>query len=120
MSPGRATYQEEMWERITFGNQRIKKKAKTVKECSETKVANTLPGLMIELSTYRQDHLGSAGPRSTKVFFFGRRHDEWLKTEHGPESMVITLADPPPINYRIRMTVCRMYDRMTQYQHSSL
>lgn len=52
-----------MWERITFGNQRIKKKAKTVKECSEMKVSSSLPGLMIELSTYREDRLGA-------LFFF--------------------------------------------------
>jgi len=42
-------------ERITYGNSRVKKRARVVKQTNEVVVSNKIPGRMVEVGQYRED-----------------------------------------------------------------
>lgn len=47
----------DTWERIKFGNARVKKRARSVKHTEEVAVANKLSGKMMEVEVYRPEHV---------------------------------------------------------------
>ena len=49
----RATYQQDMRDKIRFGSSKIKKRAKAVKKVEKTKVKQKVSGKMMRLPKYR-------------------------------------------------------------------
>ena len=51
----RATYIDEVWEKINTGRQRVKKRNRTVVQTQQVNVVNKVKGTFVELEMYKKD-----------------------------------------------------------------
>ena len=66
----RATYIDEVWEKINTGRQRVKKRNRTVVQTNQVNIVNKVKGTFVELERYKKDRFPTCPMMVVKLLNF--------------------------------------------------